>query len=109
MQGASIWDAARTACRLRLRPIVMTSIAFIAGAVPLLIGQGAGAEVRAATGITVFSGMLGVTLFGLFLTPVFYVTLRKLSGTQLRPQDNTAMQAATIQRHHPESPEHTHG
>src|SRR5690606_8548403 len=68
MQGASTWDAARTACRLRLRPIVMTSIAFIAGAVPLLIGQGAGAEVRAVTGITVFSGMLGVTLFGLFLT-----------------------------------------
>jgi len=87
MQGASTWDAAREACRLRLRPIVMTSIAFIAGAVPLLIGQGAGAEVRAATGITVFSGMLGVTLFGLFLTPVFYVTLRKLSGTQLHTPD----------------------
>ena len=87
MQGASTWDAAREACRLRLRPIVMTSIAFIAGAVPLLIGQGAGAEVRAATGITVFSGMLGVTLFGLFLTPVFYVTLRKLSGTQLHTSD----------------------
>ncbi|WP_312409416.1 multidrug efflux RND transporter permease subunit [Comamonas sp.] len=87
MQGASTWDAAREACRLRLRPIVMTSIAFIAGAVPLLIGQGAGAEVRAATGVTVFSGMLGVTLFGLFLTPVFYVTLRKLSGTQLHTSD----------------------
>lgn len=87
MQGASTWDAAREACRLRLRPIVMTSIAFIAGAVPLLIGQGAGAEVRAATGVTVFSGMLGVTLFGLFLTPVFYVTLRKLSGTQLHTPD----------------------
>jgi len=87
MQGASTWDAAREACRLRLRPIVMTSIAFIAGAVPLLIGHGAGAEVRAATGVTVFSGMLGVTLFGLFLTPVFYVTLRKLSGTQLHTSD----------------------
>ncbi|MDR0260407.1 MAG: efflux RND transporter permease subunit, partial [Comamonas sp.] len=87
MQGASTWDAAREACRLRLRPIVMTSIAFIAGAVPLLIGHGAGAEVRAATGVTVFSGMLGVTLFGLFLTPVFYVTLRKLSGTQLHTPD----------------------
>ncbi|MEG1281524.1 MAG: efflux RND transporter permease subunit, partial [Comamonas sp.] len=86
MQGASIWDAAREACRLRLRPIVMTSIAFIAGALPLLVGHGAGAEVRAATGITVFSGMLGVTIFGLFLTPVFYVTLRKLSGTQLGPK-----------------------
>ena len=85
MQGASTWDAAREACRLRLRPIVMTSIAFIAGAIPLLVGQGAGSEVRAATGVTVFSGMLGVTLFGLFLTPVFYVSLRKLSGTELRP------------------------
>ena len=64
--------------RLRLRPIVMTSIAFIAGTIPLVIGHGAGAEVRSATGITVFAGMLGVTLFGLFLTPVFYVALRKL-------------------------------
>ena len=109
MQGANIWDAARTACRLRLRPIVMTSIAFIAGAVPLLIGHGAGAEVRAATGITVFSGMLGVTVFGLFLTPVFYVTLRKLSGTQLKPHGNAATQAATIQRHPAESPEQAHG
>jgi len=58
----------------------MTSVAFIAGAVPLLIGTGAGSEIRAATGITVFFGMLGVTLLGLFLTPVFYVTLRKLAG-----------------------------
>ena len=55
----------------------MTSIAFIAGTVPLLLGTGAGSEVRAVTGITVFAGMLGVTLFGLFLTPVFYVALRK--------------------------------
>jgi multidrug efflux pump len=55
----------------------MTSIAFIAGTIPLILGHGAGAEVRGVTGITVFSGMLGVTLFGLFLTPVFYVTLRK--------------------------------
>ena len=54
----------------------MTSIAFIAGTIPLILGHGAGAEVRGVTGITVFSGMLGVTLFGLFLTPVFYVTLR---------------------------------
>ena len=99
MQGASIWDAAREACRLRLRPIVMTSIAFIAGAVPLLVGHGAGAEVRAATGITVFSGMLGVTIFGLFLTPVFYVTLRKLSGTQLRPHPQTPSSAIPPSEH----------
>ncbi|MBT2749128.1 MULTISPECIES: multidrug efflux RND transporter permease subunit [unclassified Lysobacter] len=77
LQGRGIVEAALEACRLRLRPIVMTSIAFIAGTVPLLFGQGAGSEVRAATGVTVFAGMLGVTLFGLFLTPVFYVALRK--------------------------------
>jgi multidrug efflux pump len=79
MQGKGIIEAALEACHLRLRPIVMTSIAFIAGSVPLLIGHGAGSEVRHATGITVFGGMLGVTLFGLFLTPVFYVALRKLA------------------------------
>ncbi|HWW80758.1 MAG TPA: efflux RND transporter permease subunit, partial [Steroidobacteraceae bacterium] len=55
----------------------MTSVAFIAGTVPLVLAHGAGAEVRSATGITVFAGMIGVTLFGLFLTPVFYVGLRK--------------------------------
>ncbi|KGD77983.1 multidrug efflux RND transporter permease subunit OqxB [Pantoea vagans] len=85
IQGKGIIEAALEACRLRLRPIVMTSIAFIAGTIPLILGEGAGAEVRGVTGITVFSGMLGVTLFGLFLTPVFYVALRKLvtrrSGT----------------------------
>ena len=85
MQGKSIMEAALEACRLRLRPIVMTSIAFIAGTIPLILGHGAGAEVRGVTGITVFSGMLGVTLFGLFLTPVFYVALRKLV-TRKQPQ-----------------------
>ncbi|NUS38597.1 MAG: multidrug efflux RND transporter permease subunit [Lysobacter sp.] len=78
LQGKGIVEAALEACRLRLRPIVMTSVAFIAGTVPLVFSHGAGAEVRSATGITVFAGMLGVTLFGLFLTPVFYVALRKL-------------------------------
>jgi multidrug efflux pump len=78
LQGKGIVEAALEACRLRLRPIVMTSIAFIAGTIPLVLSHGAGAEVRSVTGITVFSGMLGVTLFGLFLTPVFYVALRKL-------------------------------
>ncbi|MBI0329614.1 efflux RND transporter permease subunit [Burkholderia plantarii] len=80
IQGRSIVGAALEACRLRLRPIVMTSVAFIAGSVPLLIGSGAGSEVRAATGVTVFSGMLGVTVFGLFLTPVFYVAIRTLAS-----------------------------
>ncbi|EWC39329.1 efflux RND transporter permease subunit [Stutzerimonas stutzeri] len=83
LQGKGIVESALEACRLRLRPIVMTSIAFIAGVIPLLLSSGAGAEVRAATGVTVFAGMLGVTLFGLFLTPVFYVALRKLAGTAL--------------------------
>ncbi|CAI1743621.1 Efflux pump membrane transporter BepE [Serratia marcescens] len=86
MQGKGIVEAALEACRLRLRPIVMTSIAFIAGTIPLILGHGAGAEVRGVTGITVFSGMLGVTLFGLFLTPVFYVTLRRLVAHKAQPQ-----------------------
>ncbi|KVP62420.1 hypothetical protein WJ90_25460 [Burkholderia ubonensis] len=80
IQGQGIIEAALEACRLRLRPIVMTSVVFIAGSVPLLIGSGAGSEVRAATGVTVFAGMRGVTLFGLLLTPVFYVAIRKLAG-----------------------------
>jgi multidrug efflux pump subunit AcrB len=76
--GLSPVQAAIEACRLRLRPILMTSIAFIAGVFPLVKSHGAGAEMRQAMGIAVFSGMIGVTLFGLFLTPVFYVTLMKL-------------------------------
>jgi multidrug efflux pump len=86
LHGKHPVEAALEACHLRLRPIIMTSVAFIAGSVPLLLGHGAGSEVRAATGITVFSGMLGVTLFGLFLTPVSYVALRKWSGTPLREE-----------------------
>ena len=82
-QGKGIVEAALEACRLRLRPIVMTSVAFIAGTIPLVLSHGAGAEVRSATGITVFAGMIGVTLFGLFLTPVFYVGLRLLTGRKL--------------------------
>ena len=84
IQGKGIIEAALEACRLRLRPIVMTSVAFIAGTVPLVLSHGAGAEVRSVTGITVFAGMLGVTLFGLFLTPVFYVALRKLVTRRTR-------------------------
>jgi multidrug efflux pump len=77
--GRSIVQAALEACRLRLRPILMTSIAFIMGVVPLVFSSGAGAEMRHAMGVAVFSGMLGVTFFGLFLTPVFYVLLRTLA------------------------------
>ena len=82
LQGRGIVDAALEACRLRLRPIIMTSITFTAAVVPLVLATGAGAEVRAALGTAVFAGMIGVTLFGLFLTPVFYVALRKLSGSR---------------------------
>jgi multidrug efflux pump len=80
MQGRSIVQAAIEASRLRLRPILMTSIAFIMGVVPLVLSSGAGSEMRHAMGVAVFFGMLGVTLFGLMLTPVFYVLLRKLAG-----------------------------
>ncbi len=79
-EGRSTVEAALEASRLRLRPIIMTSVAFIAGVVPLVLASGAGAEVRNTMGITVFTGMLGVTVFGLFLTPVFYVALRRLAG-----------------------------
>ncbi len=78
-QGRSIVEAALEACHLRLRPILMTSIAFIMGVLPLVFSSGAGSEMRHAMGVAVFAGMLGVTLFGLFLTPVFYVLLRTLA------------------------------
>jgi multidrug efflux pump len=80
LQGRSAVDAALEACRIRLRPILMTSFAFIMGVVPLVVSSGAGAEMRHAMGVAVFSGMLGVTFFGLFLTPVFYVVLQGMMG-----------------------------
>ncbi|HEY2881146.1 MAG TPA: efflux RND transporter permease subunit, partial [Pirellulales bacterium] len=79
-QGASRRAATLEACRLRLRPIVMTSLAFILGVVPLILATGAGAEMRRTLGTAVFSGMLGVTVFGLFLTPVFFSTIDWLGG-----------------------------
>jgi multidrug efflux pump len=75
-QGEEMLHAIIHACRMRLRPILMTSIAFCAGVIPLILGSGAGSEMRRAMGIAVFSGMVGVTLFGIFLTPVFYALLR---------------------------------
>jgi hydrophobic/amphiphilic exporter-1 (mainly G- bacteria), HAE1 family len=75
-EGKTPIEAAVEACRLRLRPILMTSFAFIFGVLPLMIASGPGAELRQALGTAVFFGMLGVTFFGLFLTPVFYVALR---------------------------------
>jgi multidrug efflux pump subunit AcrB len=73
--GKNRFDAAVEACRLRLRPILMTSFAFVFGVLPLVIATGAGAEMRQALGTAVFFGMLGVTFFGLFLTPIFYVVI----------------------------------
>ena len=81
-QGASRHEAAVQACRLRLRPILMTSFAFILGVVPLVLAQGAGAEMRVALGVAVFSGMLGVTIFGLFFTPVFYSFIMRFAGKE---------------------------
>jgi multidrug efflux pump len=80
--GRTPYQAAIEATRLRLRPILMTSLAFIMGVVPLVTSTGAGAEMRHAMGVAVFAGMIGVTAFGLFLTPVFYVLLRQLSGNR---------------------------
>ncbi|WP_254512498.1 efflux RND transporter permease subunit [Anatilimnocola floriformis] len=78
-EGRNRFDATVEACRLRLRPIMMTSFAFILGVLPLATATGAGAEMRQALGTAVFAGMLGVTFFGLFLTPSFYVVLRGMS------------------------------
>ncbi|MGK5046335.1 efflux RND transporter permease subunit [Janthinobacterium sp. GB4P2] len=97
MEGSSPLDAVIEACRLRLRPILMTSLAFIAGVVPLVFANGAGSEMRQAMGIAVFAGMLGVTLFGLFLTPVFYVVMRTLAARFERrtPTTKTSMDRST--------------
>ncbi|MCY2963669.1 MAG: efflux RND transporter permease subunit, partial [Planctomycetota bacterium] len=75
--GDALFDATLNACRSRLRPIIMTSFAFILGVVPLMIAKGAGAEMRRTLGTAVFSGMLGVTLFGIFLTPVFFYVIQR--------------------------------
>ena len=77
-EGASLFDAAVEAARVRLRPIIMTSFAFILGVFPLVIAAGAGAEMRRTLGTAVFAGMIGVTLFGIFLTPVFYHVVRSV-------------------------------
>jgi multidrug efflux pump len=76
--GTSPAEAAAEAARVRLRPIIMTSLAFILGALPLVLAEGAGAELRQVLGISVFAGMLGVTCFGLILTPPFYAMCRRI-------------------------------
>jgi len=89
-QGKDTITAAVEACRLRLRPIIMTSLAFTLGVVPLYLAVGAGAEMRIALGTAVFWGMIGVTLFGLIFTPVFYVVIRRLTGTKLVARSSDA-------------------
>jgi multidrug efflux pump len=79
-EGKTAFEATVEASKLRLRPILMTSFAFILGVVPLVLAKGAGAEMRVALGVAVFSGMLGVTIFGIFFTPVFYVVIRWFAG-----------------------------
>jgi multidrug efflux pump len=87
-EGASLYDAAVEAARVRLRPIIMTSFAFILGVLPLVVSHGAGAEMRRTLGTAVFAGMLGVTIFGIFLTPVFFYVVRRLTSRR-----STAKQA----------------
>ena len=89
--GRTPVQAAVKASRLRLRPILMTSFAFIMGVLPLVTSTGAGSEMRRAMGVAVFSGMLGVTAFGIFLTPVFYVLLRRVTGNQPLVQHGDAL------------------
>ena len=82
-------EATLEACRLRLRPILMTSFAFIFGVVPLVMAEGAGSEMRRSLGTAVFGGMLGVTLFGIFLTPVFYYVIQRFSADKEHPTEAT--------------------
>ncbi|OQR28289.1 multidrug efflux RND transporter permease subunit [Pseudomonas sp. Bc-h] len=99
-KGKTPLEAVLEACRLRLRPILMTSFAFIMGVVPLVLSSGAGAEMRHAMGVAVFSGMLGVTFFGLLLTPVFYVLIRNFVE---RKEARKAAKAQRVQSIAPEA------
>jgi multidrug efflux pump len=92
--GMPRFEATLEACRLRLRPIMMTSFAFILGVLPLVVSSGAGAEMRRTLGTAVFSGMLGVTFFGIFLTPVFYYVIQWLADRRL-PRTTPALMPDT--------------
>ena len=98
--GMKTMDAILEAARLRLRPILMTSIAFIMGVVPMVFSTGAGAEMRQAMGVAVFAGMIGVTIFGLILTPLFYYTLAKRRDRQLAQASDTVNATKTEETHH---------
>jgi multidrug efflux pump len=108
-QGRTVVEAAIEACRLRLRPIVMTSLAFIAGVIPLILAHGAGAEIRRAMGVTVFAGMIGVTIAGLILTPVFYVALRSVSLAVARRRAAAPTDDADRPQQTPPGPVQVHG
>ncbi len=88
-EGKPLREAIVESCRLRLRPIVMTSFAFIFGVLPLMLGHGAGAEMRRSLGTAVFTGMLGVTAFGILLTPIFYYTIMWLGDRKKRPKSQS--------------------
>src|SRR5690606_35743373 len=92
-QGRDRFQAAAEAAELRLRPILMTSLAFILGVLPLAIAIGAGAELRQALGTAVVSGMIGVTVFGLIFTPAFYIMVRWLEDKLLRKEQGHAAEA----------------
>ncbi len=92
-RGVTAFQATLDACKLRLRPIMMTSFAFILGVLPLVVAEGAGAEMRHSLGVAVFSGMLGVTLFGIFLTPVFFFVIQWFT----RPRRSSAMTAVPLE------------
>jgi HAE1 family hydrophobic/amphiphilic exporter-1 len=94
-RGATRWDAAVEAARTRLRPILMTSFAFVLGVVPLVVATGAGAEMRQALGTAVFFGMLGVTMFGLLFTPIFYVLVRWIGSKVTSSPRNAAGASAS--------------
>jgi multidrug efflux pump subunit AcrB len=96
-QGENIFQAALDASRIRFRPILMTSFAFIFGVLPLVIATGAGAEMRKSLGVAVFTGMIGVTFFGIFLTPTFYYLIMRL-GNRHAPQFQPTPEDHRIQR-----------
>ena len=101
--GVPVREATLEACRLRLRPILMTSFAFILGVVPLVIATGAGAEMRRALGVAVFGGMLGVTMFGIFLTPIFFYVIGWFSKTPTKPSPDASTSPAS-----PDNGKHAH-
>lgn len=97
--GVNRYDATLEACRLRLRPIIMTSLAFIFGVVPLVLGEGAGAEMRRTLGTAVFAGMLGVTLFGIFLTPVFFYVIQGFGDWRSRKKSQAELAESNLPVH----------